>query len=64
MAAFFAPAFPTAIVATGIPGGIWTVLRRESSPWRGDELRGTPITGSIVCEATTPARCAAAPAAA
>lgn len=45
---FFAPALPIAIDATGIPPGIWTVERSESSPLRGEELIGTPMTGRIV----------------
>jgi hypothetical protein len=31
-------------------------------PFNADESMGTPITGSVVCAATTPPRCAAAPA--
>ena len=53
---------PIETVATGTPGGICTVDSRASSPLSADESIGTPITGSVVCAATTPARCAAAPA--
>src|SRR4030065_1588431 len=62
MAACLAPDFPIAIVATGMPGGIWTVENRASTPLSGEESIGTPITGRIVCAAITPARCAALPA--
>src|SRR5688500_4278549 len=62
--AFAAPASPIASVATGMPFGICTVDKRESSPCRCLEGIGTPSTGSVVCAATTPARCAAPPAAA
>ncbi len=44
-AAFTPPSIAT--VATGIPGGIWTVDNRASNPSKVD-LIGTPITGSIV----------------
>src|SRR3954471_12399428 len=63
-AAFAAPASPIANVATGMPFGICTVERSESRPCRCLEGIGTPSTGSVVCAATTPARCAAPPAAA
>ena len=46
----------------GTPGGIWTVESSASNPPSGEESIGTPITGTMVCAATTPARCAAAPA--
>ena len=46
IAAFFAPL--TAIVATGTPDGICTVLSRASIPFSGVALTGTPITGLIV----------------
>src|SRR5688572_5317538 len=49
-------------VATGTPGGICTVDSSASSPFSAEESTGTPITGAVVCAATTPARCAAAPA--
>ena len=51
-------------VATGMPDGIITVERRASRPSRVEDLIGTPITGSVVCAARTPPRCAALPAAA
>ena len=46
---------------TGIPVGIWAIDRRASIPSRA-ELTGTPITGLIVLEATTPGRWAESPA--
>src|SRR5665213_2697704 len=51
-AAFRAPL--TATVATGIPLGICTMARSESSPPRLASATGTPITGSGVVAATTP----------
>jgi 4-amino-4-deoxy-L-arabinose transferase-like glycosyltransferase len=63
-AALAAPMAPTPTVATGTPGGIWTVERSASKPCRGEPARGTPITGSVVWAATAPARWAAPPAAA
>src|SRR3989338_7103299 len=59
-AAILALFIPT--VATGTPGGIWTIERSESSPSSGLELTGTPITGRVVKEAIEPARAAAPPA--
>src|SRR5437867_2634139 len=56
-----APDLPMAMVATGTPPGICTVDRSESIPWSAEEASGTPMTGSVVCAATTPARCAACP---
>ena len=53
-----------ATVATGMPGGICTVESSESSPPSVAADSGTPITGSVVCAATAPARCAAPPGAA
>ena len=53
---------PCDIIATGTPAGIMEVDRRASSPLRGDESIGTPMTGRMVCAAMTPARWAAAPA--
>ena len=53
-----------ATVATGIPGGIWTVDRSESIPFKDPDGIGMPITGNVVWAATTPARWAAIPAAA
>src|SRR6185312_16343483 len=41
-AAFFAPELPMAKVATGMPPGIWTMERRESTPWRACDCTGTP----------------------
>ena len=63
-AAFVAPALPIASVPTGIPAGICTVESSESIPFRAWLSIGTPSTGRIVCAAITPAKCAAAPAAA
>src|SRR5687768_10584476 len=60
--ALVAPGLPIDTVATGTPGGICTVDRSASHPFSADESIGTPITGITVCAATTPARCAAAPA--
>jgi hypothetical protein len=60
--AFVAPGLPIETVATGTPGGICTVESSASHPFRADESIGTPMTGSDVWAATTPARCAAAPA--
>ena len=60
--AFAAPDAPIATVATGMPVGIWTVDNSESIPFNAALCIGTPITGSTVCAATTPARCAAPPA--
>ncbi len=61
-AAFFALSTPT--VATGTPGGIWTIESSASRPSSTDidERSGTPITGSSVCAATTPGSAAARPA--
>src|SRR5579862_5739205 len=63
-AAFAAPASPMAKVATGIPFGICTVESSDSIPFICLDSISTPSTGSVVCAATTPARCAAPPAAA
>src|SRR6188768_423025 len=60
--AFVAPGLPIETVATGTPGGICTVDNSASIPFSAEESIGTPITGRIVCAATTPPRCAAAPA--
>ena len=62
-AAFFEPELPMAKVATGTPDGICTVDKRLCNP---DNLLsiGIPNTGTVVCAAVTPARCAAPPAAA
>jgi hypothetical protein len=45
-----------------MPAGICTVASSESMPCSEVEGMGTPITGSVVCAAITPARCAAPPA--
>ena len=45
-----------------MPLGICTVESSESRPCKCLEGIGTPSTGSVVCAATTPARCAAPPA--
>src|SRR5207248_2874464 len=62
MPALVAPALPMATVATGIPAGICTIESSESRPCSDVEGMGTPITGSVVSAAITPARCAAPPA--
>ena len=62
--AFAAPPDPMASVPTGIPFGICTIDSSESIPLSDVVGIGTPITGKIVFAATTPARCAAPPAAA
>ena len=49
-------------VATGIPGGICTMLCRASTPLSGPPAQGKPMTGRIVCPASTPGRAAARPA--
>src|SRR3546814_2855600 len=52
-----------ATVATGMPEGIWRMDRMESHPsMELDDLMGTPMTGSVVREATMPGRWAAPPA--
>ena len=57
-----APGLPIASVPTGTPPGIWTIESSESSPWSAALCTGTPSTGSTVCAATMPGRCAAPPA--
>ena len=57
-----APAVPIAIVATGTPPGIWTIDSSESRPESALLCTGTPITGTVVSDATMPGRCAAPPA--
>ena len=54
----------TPTVATGTPGGIWTIERSASRPSStlSRERSGTPITGRSVCAATTPGSAAASPA--
>ena len=64
MSAHRTPALPMAIVPTGMPAGICTVDRSESMPLSAGLSMGTPSTGRTVWAATTPARCAAPPAAA
>lgn len=46
MAAFFPPASPTDIVATGTPEGICNIEMKESIPFRWEVGNGTPMTGS------------------
>ena len=60
--ALVAPGLPMATVATGMPAGICTVASSESIPCSEVDGIGTPMTGSVVCAAITPARCAAPPA--
>lgn len=55
-AAFAAPDSPIANVATGIPLGICTIERSESSPFKYREGTGTPKTGTIVLEANIPGK--------
>ena len=47
---------PVATVATGTPFGICTVDKRASNPFKGPPSPGTPMTGSVVLEATFPAK--------
>src|SRR4029079_6061793 len=47
---------PIETVATGTPAGICTIDSSESSPVRWRSATGTPITGSVVIEATMPGR--------
>jgi hypothetical protein len=56
-----APGLPIARVATGNPVGICTIERSESSPSRTEGM-GTPMTGSVVSDATNPGSAAAPPA--
>ena len=58
------PPPPRPTVATGTSPGICTVDKSESSPPASSVGTGRPITGRVVCEAITPARWAAPPAAA
>ena len=60
--AFVAPDLPIAVVATGMPPGICTIDSSESQPDSAWDCTGTPMTGSVVCAATMPGRCAAPPA--
>ena len=57
-----APAGPMAMVATGTPPGIWTMESSESRPDSALLWTGTPMTGTVVREATIPGRWAAPPA--
>ena len=50
--------------STASTKGICTVENNESTPPNAFVSIGTPITGSVVCAAITPAKCAAPPAAA
>src|SRR5438309_1433997 len=63
MAALMAPALSIAIAATGTPAGICTLESSASMPDSTVVAMGTAITGKVVSAATTPARCAAPPAA-
>ena len=63
-AALTGPALPSVTVATGMPDGICSVASSASIPFRAPPLTGMPMTGSVVCAARTPPRCAAPPAAA
>src|SRR5580704_13610973 len=58
-----APGLSMAIAATGTPAGICTLDNNASMPESTVVAIGTAITGSVVSAATTPARCAAPPAA-
>ena len=49
-------------VPTGMPAGIWTMERSESTPRNTRDSTGTPSTGSTVFAAAIPGRCAAPPA--
>ena len=60
--ALAAPEAPMATVATGTPFGICTIDSSESSPFNAALCMGTPMTGTTVYAATTPARWAAPPA--
>ena len=50
--------------ATGTPGGIWAIESSASSPpaTEREDVSGTPMTGSVVCAATTPGSAAERPA--
>src|SRR5688572_29366640 len=54
----------TATHATGTPGGICAIASSASSPppTEAELVSGTPMTGSVVCAATTPGSAAASPA--
>ena len=53
---------PIETVATGMPAGICTIESSESRPSSCASGTGTPMTGSVVTEASMPGRCAAPPA--
>src|SRR5215211_1606497 len=57
-------ALSTPTHATGTPGGIWAIESSASRPPATDldDVSGTPITGSVVCAATTPGSAADRPA--
>lgn len=63
IAALIAPGLSMAMAATGTPAGICTLESSESMPESTVVAMGTATTGSVVTAATTPARCAAPPAA-
>src|SRR5580704_12204758 len=63
IAALVAPGLSMAIAATGTPAGICTLESSASMPDSTVVAIGTAITGRVVSAATTPARCAAPPAA-
>ncbi len=52
---------PIPTVATGTLGGICAIESRASSPFKA-AFTGTPMTGLVVLEATTPGRAALRPA--
>ena len=52
----------TAMVATGTPRGICTMDKRLSRPSSWESATGTPMTGSVVTEASMPGKWAAPPA--
>ena len=53
--AFFAQLRAT--VATGIPFGIWRILKIESQPSiEFEDFIGTPITGRVVIDAVIPGK--------
>ena len=60
--AFFAPGTPIASVPTATPAGICAMERSESIPLSAFDSTGTPSTGSHVCAAIIPGKCAAPPA--
>ena len=60
-AAFTAPARPMASVPTGIPAGICTIDRSESTPRSTADSIGTPNTGNEVFAAAIPGRSSCPP---